>query len=232
MSSSPDSPSSPRSPGSSTSSEALALEAQRGSRDAFGALVERHEASLLRFLRTRVATGAEAEELVQEAFLRAWRKLATYDARLRFSTWLFTVARNLAVSHGRVRRLAAVAMEDCSMLADASEAASAGPERALHERESAERIWSLADLVLTRDQREALWLRYAEDLTADEIGVVLGRRAVAVRVLLFRARATLARHLEPLERPARERELPSSIPRERGVDSASARKLAAREALS
>lgn len=195
------SPSTP-SPSSGRSSEELALEAQRGSRDAFGELVARHEASLLAFLRGRVATSAEAEELAQEAFLRAWRKLATYDAERRFTTWLFTLARNLAVSHGRVRRVATIAVEDSSVIADGADLRDAGrasavaPERALEHRESAENLWSLASAVLTRDQREALWLRYAEDLTADEIGVVLDRRAVAVRVLLFRARATMARHLE------------------------------------
>ncbi len=182
------------------SSEELARLAQGGSRDAFGELVLRHEGSLLRFLRTRVPSEGEAEELVQESFLRAWRKLALFDPSQRFTTWLFTLARHLAVSRGRARRLALLDDHEGTALQLAAAAADPGVEVA--RRESGERLWELADAVLTRDQREALWLRYAEDLSADEIGAVLGKRAVAVRVLLFRARETLARHLES-NRPAR-----------------------------
>ncbi|MBK7878126.1 MAG: sigma-70 family RNA polymerase sigma factor [Planctomycetes bacterium] len=180
------------------SSEELARRAQLGSRDAFGELVLRHEGSLLRFLRTRLPSECEAEEVAQEAFLRAWRKLALYDPEQRFATWLFTLARHLAVSRGRARRLALLEEHEADSVACASD-----PGAELARRESGERLWKLADDVLTRDQREALWLRYAEDLSAEEIGAVLGKRDVAVRVLLFRARETLARHLEREPRASR-----------------------------
>ena len=63
--------------------------------------------------------------------------------------------------------------------------------------EERSRVWELAERVLTEDQRSALWLRYAEDLSVQEIAEVLGRRATTVRVLMFRARQKLAEHLEP-----------------------------------
>lgn len=172
------------------SSEALARLARDGSRTAFGELVRRYEGSLLRFLRPRAPNASDAEEAVQEVFLRAWSKLDRYDPSYRFSTWLFTVARHLSISRSRARR-APPAEHDVALLAcerDPSEAAS--------KRELAEDLWGLADRVLTPDQRQALWLRYAEDLSAEEIGQVMKKRAVAVRVLLFRAREGLARHLE------------------------------------
>ncbi|MBI5361566.1 MAG: sigma-70 family RNA polymerase sigma factor [Planctomycetes bacterium] len=178
-------------PESKTSSEELARRARAGCREAFGELVLRFEGSLLRFLCTRVPTESEAEELAQETFLRAWTKLALYDPEQRFSTWLFTLARHLAVSRGRRRRL--VLAEDGDLEAVAQRVDAGGE---LAEREQSERLWKLADEVLTPDQREALWLKYAEDLSAEEIGRVLGKRDVAVRVLLFRARAKLARELE------------------------------------
>ena len=56
-------------------------------------------------------------------------------------------------------------------------------------------LWALADRCLSEDQRSALWLRYAEDLGYGEIGKILGRPAVTVRVLLFRAREILGRQL-------------------------------------
>ena len=71
-------------------------------------------------------------------------------------------------------------------------------------REVGERLWDLAARILTREQHEALWLRYVEELDAAEIGRVLGRRPGAVRVLLYRARGELARRLDPelAEEPA------------------------------
>lgn len=171
-------------------SEELAQRATAGCADAFGALVTRHEGSLVRFLRARTATRADAEELAHEVFVHAWRKLAHYDATQPFPPWLFTIARNLAISRARRRRKTPENDEALAMIG-----VQADPARAAVEREVSSGLWAIADRVLTREQREALWLRYAEDLSAEEIGAVLGKRAVAVRVLLFRARECLERHL-------------------------------------
>lgn len=173
-----------------TPSEELARRAADGSQAEFGRLVDRHEGSLVRFLRTRTRTRADAEELAHEAFVHAWNKLALYDATQPFAPWLFTLARNLAISRARKRRASTEGEESLVKLG-----VHADPSRAVVEREAAHGLWSLADRVLTREQREALWLRYAEDMTAEDIGNVLGKRAVAVRVLLFRARECLERHL-------------------------------------
>jgi RNA polymerase sigma-70 factor (ECF subfamily) len=171
--------------------EELARAAQAGSREAYGALVLRHEGSLVRFLRGRAANQADAEELAQEAFLRGWRKLEQYDPSYRFSTWLFTLARNLAISRARRRRAEPEGEESLAAVP-----VHASPPLLAARREESEGLWSLAERVLTREQYEALWLRYGEDLAAEEIGAILGKRAVAVRVLLFRAREQLGGHLE------------------------------------
>ena len=71
--------------------------------------------------------------------------------------------------------------------------------RDLSRREETSRVWRLAADILTRDQRSALWLRYAEDLTPKEIGRILGRHPGTVRVLLFRARERLTARLAPAE---------------------------------
>lgn len=199
------------SPGSSSEDLARAIRAGNGdaaSRAAFGRLVERHEASLLRFLRSRTASDDDAEELAQEVFLRVWRKLELYDPAQRFSTWLFTLARHVAISRVRVRRERATgtaadatgdlgdAHSELASDADARGRVDDDPSRAVWERERAQGVWALADRVLTPEQREALWLRYAEDLSAEEIGAVLRRSPAAVRVLLFRARTALADHVE------------------------------------
>lgn len=170
----------------------LVASAAAGRREAFAELVLRYEAPLQRFLRMRCGSAEDAEELAQESFLRAWKALASYDARWSFSTWLFTLARRLAASRRRSARPPAQGSEALGRFGRRED-----PLRSMEALESGEKLWGLAERVLTPEQKSALWLRYAEDLDAAAIGKVLGRRAGAVRVLLFRARSALARHLEP-----------------------------------
>lgn len=178
--------------GSGAAQEALwAREAAAGRREAFARLVRRHEAGLQRYLFALTGSREEAEELAQEALLRAWSRIGRYDARWRFSTWLYTLARRQAVSRGRRRALplAAVELEGIGRTHD--------PRGALARREERDGLWALAGRVLGLEQRDALWLFYAEELSAEEIGRIQGRRAGAVRTALHRARATLAAHLDP-----------------------------------
>ena len=84
--------------------EELALEAQQGSVAAYSELVRVFEGRLYNFLLRRVGSAADAEDLTQEAFLRAWQRLGTYRPKWRFSTWLFTIAFRLAVDESRRRK--------------------------------------------------------------------------------------------------------------------------------
>lgn len=175
-----------------TSSEELAEQARAGSKPAFAELVARYEAPLFNFLLMRVRSAEDAEELTQDAFLRAWRKIDLYRSEWKFSTWLFTLARHLAASRQRSAPPPSAgeeAAEPSCLRPD--------PSGALADTEERANLWSLAERVLTPDQRSALWLRYAEDRTVPEIARILGRNGAAVRVLLFRARASLGRHLDP-----------------------------------
>jgi len=171
--------------------EELARAAQAGSRDAFGELVLRLQGPLFHFLSLRVADRGEAEELVQEAFLRAWQKLDQYDSRWRFSTWLFTVAKRLAASRARTRKPLVVHDDVLSTLAGEGD-----PSAIAETREQHQNVWLLAGRVLTVEQRSALWLRYAEGLSIEDVARILGKRRVTARVLLFRAREALAGHLK------------------------------------
>jgi RNA polymerase sigma-70 factor, ECF subfamily len=183
-----------------TSAEALALEAQAGSVQAFEALVARFEAPLYRFLFVRTRDAAAAEDLTQDSFLRAWQNLARYDPRWRFSTWLYTLAERLCVSarrsSGKGPRVIAAEAEIGNLPSGVD------PSQAASERDEGRALWETAARVLRPEERSALWLRYAEDLSADEIGAVLGRPAVTVRVLLFRARGRLAAALVEQGGPA------------------------------
>jgi RNA polymerase sigma-70 factor (ECF subfamily) len=172
----------------------LVRRARDGSLPGFAELVARFEGRLLNFLLRRVRTRADADDLVQETFVRAWQRIGQYDPRWQFSTWLFTIGHRLAVAHGRRRREHAA---DLSRVP----AAAREPGRPLADREQCGHIWALADRILPDAQRTALWLRYAEDLSTREIARVLGKSQVMVRVLLCRARAALRERLEARAAP-------------------------------
>ncbi len=179
--------------------EQLALRAAAGgggSLEAFGELVRRFELRLFNFLLRRTASRADAEDLTQEAFIRAWERIHRYEPRWRFSTWLFTIAARLAVSHHRKRRPTLRWIEAEDEHAPHSPATPHGEPDRDTDLAAGAKLWALAGRVLTPEQHTGLWLRYAEDMSIDEIAVVLKKSQVGVRVMLFRARQVLAEQLE------------------------------------
>lgn len=181
-------------PLSQQSPEELAVRAQAGggpSLACFGELVTRYEVRLFNFLLRRTRSRADAEELTQEAFLRAWERIQSYDPAWKFSTWLYTIASRLAVSKHRKlgRERTWDTFERCGEPGrDALET--------VEDRRLGARLWNLAEQSLSPDQQTALWLRYAEDMAIGEIATVMGKSHVGVRVCLFRARQTLSKNAQ------------------------------------
>jgi len=179
----------------------LVNRAKAGSLNAFSELVARYEGRLLNFLRQRTRSVEDAEDVTQESFLRAWRQLDRYDSRWQFSTWLFTIGSRLAVNHAQRRAGGCEGRgaggEGFSVREDGD------PARAASDAEQRRNLWSLAERTLGESERVALWLRYAEELPAGDIGRVLGKSAVGVRVLIHRAKRKLARALDESARGVR-----------------------------
>lgn len=167
--------------------EQLAVRAGKGgpaAHDAFAELVTRYQARLYNFLLRRVGSRQDAEDVTQDAFVKAWEKIASYDPAWRFSTWLFTIGlRHAITQHRRARPTAGACLP---------EAAAPLPADTESARARGARLWALAAERLGEEQHTALWLRYAEDMGIQEIGKVMGKSDVAVRVCLFRARQALA----------------------------------------
>ncbi|MDK1032600.1 MAG: sigma-70 family RNA polymerase sigma factor, partial [Planctomycetia bacterium] len=172
------------------SAEELACQAQGGSSASFAALVTRFEGRLLKYLERRTQTVQDAEDLVQETFLKAYRNLARYEPKRRFSTWLFTIATRSASNHHRSQRRRARVADIEPHDADASP-----PDEALSRHEERESLWALVANVLPQDQHTALWLRYVEDMSVKEIAGVMGKTRVHVKVILYRGRQRLAESL-------------------------------------
>lgn len=172
--------------------------ARRGDRQAFSALVARHQDRIHRFLLRLTHSAEDALDLTQDTFLRAFQHLDQWRPEARFTTWLFQIARNLAIDRlRRDARVAFVAWPDDLQLADPA----AGPEAAL---ETAQRYRQLEAALarLPREHREILLLREIEGLSYDDLGTVLDLHPGTVKSRLARARAALLEkmqhRLEPL----------------------------------
>jgi len=172
--------------------EELAARAAAGSNAAFEMLVSKYTPRLFFFLRRRCRSEADIEDLIQEAFLRAFRSLDRFDPRWKFSTWLYTMAVRLAVSRHRSR-----SAEPLPLDAETAECPSPGPQEALIRKEEAEagaNIWELAK-ALKPSEYEALWLRYAEEMPVKDIARTMKKSQVGIRALLHRSRLKLGRML-------------------------------------
>jgi len=166
--------------------EQLAAAAQAGSIPAFDELVLRYRDKLLRFLVTRCASHADAEDTIQDTFVSAWRYLETYDARWRFSTWLYRIAIRNAM------RRPAPAVEADGETADEH----GDPLRNCIADSEMENLWLTARRVLSADAFNALWLRYAEDMSTNDVARTLERSASWTKVTLMRSRRRLNREME------------------------------------
>jgi len=187
--------------------EQLAGEAQDGSLEAFAELVDRYQGRLFNFILRRVGNWSDAEELTQEAFVRAWERLERYDDRWRFSTWLFTIGSRLAVSHHRSKKR--IFVTDTLEFRAAS---GDGPAAEAMRREAKSPTWEIAARILSETQHTALWLRYAEGLSIREIACILDKTQVSVRVTLFRARDSLATHILELRKQRDQGQVDSTRP--------------------
>jgi RNA polymerase sigma-70 factor (ECF subfamily) len=167
----------------------LAAAAAAGDADAVGRLYDRLVAPIYRYVAVRVHRREDAEDLTQLVFERIVTSLPRYRSRGRpFEAWAFRIARNAVIDHVRRDR-------GHEPLGDGHEAHhDESPDR-LTVRSEEIRELRHAIATLTADQQEALALRFAAGLSAEEAAAVMGRRAGTVRGLTFRAIASLRRRL-------------------------------------
>ena len=171
----------------------LARRAAGGCVASFSELARRYQVPVVHYVRHLAGHGgADADDVAQEAFLRAWRGIADYDPRFAFSTWLFTIARRTWLNQARAMRRRRVRESAVAV----TEATAGGAAAAAIATERATRLWQVARAELSEREFTALWMRYVEDKPVAEIALVLDKPVATVKVILFRAR----RRLEPLVR--------------------------------
>ncbi len=164
----------------------------RGDRRAFEVLVERYQQRLLRFLMSRGNSRADAEDVLQDSFVNAYRYLASYDQRWRFSTWLYRIALREAARHAAraEARGETVAGDELDKVATSSES---DPLIEVSAQSSRENLWLTARRVLSDDAYAAMWLRYVEDMPVRDVATSLERSTSWTKVTLMRSRERLAK---------------------------------------
>ena len=188
---------------------AFVAKARLGDADAFRALVERHGRPLFRLAFRMTGNQHDAEDVVQESFLRAWRQLGKFDERASFGTWLYRIATNcsLDVMRSRKRRAkqeagpeaAGSEMEDPILSLPSGDPT---PERVAMSGEVRERVAEAMN-ELSASERTAFVLRHFEGMRIEDVSRVLGCQPGAAKHSVFRAVQKLRRALEPLVSGAR-----------------------------
>jgi RNA polymerase sigma-70 factor (ECF subfamily) len=178
----------------------LIHQAQRGDSEAFGALITLHERFVYNLALRTLGNPQDAQDIAQDAFLRAWISLGSFHAESQFRTWLYRIVLNLCLN--RIPRL----RRELAQLADEEEAAdsplpdshAADPLSTLEAVERRKFLHQAIDR-LPEQYRLLIALRYHDDLTYDEIASLLNLPVGTIKTGLFRARERLRATLSVYE---------------------------------
>lgn len=182
---------------------ALMLRVKQGDAMAFATLVDKYKQPVMNLAWRTLRDETEAEDLAQNVFVQAWKSAARYQATAKFSTWLFTIARNLCLNEIRRRTRHPAESLDQTREDDGEQPLfqvedkrlAAAPDELLRgelERKVDEALGSLPE-----NQRLALAMCRQEELSYEEMAEVLGCSLSATKSLIHRARETLKARLKP-----------------------------------
>jgi RNA polymerase sigma factor (sigma-70 family) len=176
--------------------DAALVAAARWEPEQFGALYERYVDQVYRYIGARVASRADAEDLVAGVFLRAFQRLGDYRGNGTFRAWLFAIAHHAVIDAYRQRGKApsAVGVDGAAGVEDSAP----NPEQRVLERERLTAV-ALVWARLPSDQQAALALKFAGGLSNAEIGRIMGRREGAVKLLIYRGMRAIRRQCVPNE---------------------------------
>lgn len=187
--------------------QAAAEEARKGNQHAFRVLVDRHSRQVFRLAYRMCGNQQDAEDLVQETFLRAYRQLRVFDGRAAFGTWLYRICTNCSLDLLRARKSSKeVALQNqCDenrRWLDTIAAPQPNPERLTQSCQISE-LLEPALGQLSEMERAAFVLRHYEGCDIEHIAAALGVQANAAKHTVFRAVQKLRRALEPVWGAAR-----------------------------
>jgi RNA polymerase sigma-70 factor (ECF subfamily) len=182
-----------------SSDEDLMRRTQEGDKQAFSILYERYSSSVLSYLYRMLGNVEDVESVGQEVFLRAFRFAATYRYPQKFSTWLFTITRNLAINNARrrkrspVRNVTELNLDGVDMSGDPYKVAARATDDVEKQEEIARVLTALEDL--PSDQKEVIVLGVFQDLSYAEMEEITGTKAVTLRSRMFHGLKKLGKML-------------------------------------
>jgi len=184
-----------------TDAEAVG-EVRAGNEDAFRVLVERHSRAVFRLAYRMSGNEEDAEDAVQETFLRAFKQLRSFDGRSSFATWIYRICTNCTIDALRLRKKReqkrVTELEDAETgILSRQPSKEPSPEQLAQGGEIAGRLGPALDTLSTME-RTAFVMRHYEGLGIEEIGRILDVKPNAAKHSIFRAVQKLRRALEPL----------------------------------
>jgi len=182
---------------------ALMRKVKGGDREAFAALVDKYRQAVMNLTYRMVGDSAEAEDLAQATFVQVYRYCGRYRENARFSTWLFTIARNLCLNELRRRqRHPATSLEAAQDRGPDqppvqwTDPASPQPQETLLQTELERKVQEAIE-ALPPNQRLAVLLCQDEELSYEDIARILRCSVSATKSLIHRGRETLKKRLKP-----------------------------------
>jgi RNA polymerase sigma-70 factor (ECF subfamily) len=178
------------------SDEDLMRRTQQGDKIAFSILYERYSSSVLSYLYRMLGNLEDVESIGQEVFLRAFRFAPTYRYPQKFSTWLFTITRNLAINSSRrrkrspVRNITELNLEGVDLSGDPYQVATRATDNVERQEEIARVLKALDGL--PTDQKEVIVLGVFQDLSYAQMEEITGTKAVTLRSRMFHGLKKLA----------------------------------------
>lgn len=188
--------------GESEVDQALVERVQKGDKRAFDLLVRKYQHKIISVVARYVSDWSEAQDVAQEAFIRAYRAIGAFRGDSAFYTWIYKIAINTAknqlVSKGRRPPIGDIAIDDAVQLEGASQLRDrATPERELLRQEIEQTVFATVE-ELPEELRTAITLREVDGLSYEEIAEAMGCPIGTVRSRIFRAREAIDQKLRPL----------------------------------
>lgn len=176
----------------------LVARSLRQDHEAFGQLIDRHASAIVNLAYRMVGNRAEAEDMAQEAFLTAFKALATFRADSKFSTWLYRIAANKCKDWLRAKRPGQGPYDlDAEEVLDSHVAEHRTPEVLLSQQQVAQEL-EQAIQRLPPLYREAFVLKHVEGLSYEEMEEILGVNGDTLKMRVYKGRLQLSRELASL----------------------------------
>jgi len=178
----------------------LVTKALHGDQRAFAELMERHRGPLYNLLYNMVHNREETEDLLQEAFMKAFAALDTFNRQYAFSTWLYKIAINTTIDHLRKKKLQTYSLDKPIQSSNGELKREYADQQAATDRNllSSEKSALIAAAIaeLPNHYRQAIILRHTEEKSYEEIAEITGVPLGTVKARIFRAREMLKRKLK------------------------------------